>query len=299
MTAGLAWGGLLAGGLCFLAVALRPARPSLASALRHLEGGTTGPVPLRVRGGWASLRAGLAERVVAAATSAGLPIGRIEPDLAAAEMTLADVAGEALVAALGAACLPWVAEAVLVAGNTAAPPALIGAISLALAVAGLALPWWVVRSRAARRRAHMRRALAAFCDLLSLALAAGAGVEGALEAAEVAGEDWAISRLSRAAAEARLSGQGPWEGLAVLGAQMGLAELADLGASLALAGTEGARVRTTLRARAASLRRHELEAAESEANSVTERMFLPGTLLLAGFLVFLGYPAMARIFNLL
>jgi tight adherence protein C len=43
------------------------------------------------------------------------------------------------------------------------------------------------------------------------------------------------------------------------------------------------------------LRRHEQADAESSANAMTERLFLPGALLLLGFLVFIGYPAFARI----
>jgi len=62
-----------------------------------------------------------------------------------------------------------------------------------------------------------------------------------------------------------------------------------------LAGTEGARIRQSLTARSASLRRHEQAEAESSANAMTERLFLPGALLLIGFLLFIGYPAVHRI----
>ena len=299
MTAGVASGAALGLGLALLAVSMRPARPSLASALDRLEGRAAPLGPIGLGTGWPALRRVVAQRVVLAAEGAGLPLWRLAPELAAAGMTPADLVGDALVGVVGGAAVPWIAQAVLVSGGAGAPPAVIGLISVVLALAGLVLPLAVLRRRAAARRAHVRHVLGAFCDLVALALAGGAGVEGALEAPEVAGRDWAIGAISRAVAEARLSGQPPWEGLAELGAAWGVAELAELGANLALAGTEGARVRATLRAKAASLRRHELEAAESEANSVTERMFLPGTLLLAGFLVFLGYPAMARIFHLL
>lgn len=292
-------GAALGLGLVVLAVAFFPARPSLASALEKLEGRSAVLGPLGLGSGWPALRRGVAERVAVWAQAAGLPLWRLGPDLAAADMTTADLAGDALISALGGAGLPWVTQAVLVAGGTGAPPVVIGLISVLLASAGLALPLAVLRSRAEARRAHVRHALGAFCDLVALALAGGAGVEGALEAPGVAEADWAIGRISRSLAEARLSGQAPWEAMAGLGEAWGVPELAELGANLALAGTEGARVRASLRAKAASLRRHEMEAAESEANSVTERMFLPGTLLLAGFLVFLGYPAMARIFHLL
>ena len=39
-----------------------------------------------------------------------------------------------------------------------------------------------------------------------------------------------------------------------------------------------------------ALRRHEQADAESAANTTTERLFLPGALLLVGFLLFVGLP---------
>ena len=72
-------------------------------------------------------------------------------------------------------------------------------------------------------------------------------------------------------------------------------ELVELATTVQLAGTEGARIRQSLTARAASLRRHEQADAESAANAMTERLFLPGALLLLGFLLFIGYPAFQRI----
>ena len=74
-----------------------------------------------------------------------------------------------------------------------------------------------------------------------------------------------------------------------------MGELCELAASVGLAGTEGARVRESLVAKASSLRAHELSEAESAAQSASERMSLPVVLLFVGFLVFLGYPAVDRI----
>jgi tight adherence protein C len=70
---------------------------------------------------------------------------------------------------------------------------------------------------------------------------------------------------------------------------------AVLAASVSLAGTEGAKVRASLAAKAASLRTHELAEAETADQAATERMSLPVVLLFAGFLVFLGYPAVEKV----
>ena len=64
---------------------------------------------------------------------------------------------------------------------------------------------------------------------------------------------------------------------------------------VALAGTEGAKVRASLSAKAVSLRVHELTDAETSAQASTERMSLPVVLLFAGFLVFVGYPAVEHV----
>ena len=81
----------------------------------------------------------------------------------------------------------------------------------------------------------------------------------------------------------------------MLGVDLGVSELEELAAAVGLAGQEGARIRSSLAAKASTARRHELAEAESEANTVTERLFLPGVLLLTGFILFIGYPAVARI----
>jgi tight adherence protein C len=101
--------------------------------------------------------------------------------------------------------------------------------------------------------------------------------------------------MGRALATARESGTAPWAALEALGREIRVPELVELATTVQLAGTEGARIRQSLSARAASLRRHEQAEAESAANAMTERLFLPGALLLVGFLVFVGYPAFTRI----
>jgi hypothetical protein len=121
------------------------------------------------------------------------------------------------------------------------------------------------------------------------------GIEGALHASASIGENAVSGRILTSLALAQDAGQPPWDALDHLGRDLGIAELTELAAAVGLAGAEGARIRLTLVAKANSIRRHELAEAESEANSVTERLFLPGVFLLVGFLVFIAYPAVARI----
>jgi len=107
--------------------------------------------------------------------------------------------------------------------------------------------------------------------------------------------DWTARRIARALGTARDGGLPPWDALAGLGAELGVPQLVEVATTVQLAGTEGARIRQALTARGASLRRHEQAEAESAANAMTERLFVPGALLLLGFLVFIGYPAVHHI----
>lgn len=292
-------GGLLGLGVGLGILALVPGVPALGAALARLEDSAPRRTALRVGSGLSSWRDELAARLAWAWQCSSFWSPRLASELAAAEMEPVTLASEAIVGSFGGALLPWVCEAVLIAGGAPLAASLVLVASGVLATGGLCLPVLALRARAAANREHMRHSLSGFCDLVSLSLAAGAGVEQALEAAQIAGEDWAIGRIGKALRQARLSGQEPWESLVSLGEALGVPELAELGANLALAGGEGARVRATLSAKAASLRRHELSEAETAANTLTEKMFVPGALLLMGFLVFLGYPAMERIFGAL
>ena len=104
-------------------------------------------------------------------------------------------------------------------------------------------------------------------------------------------------RLREALAVARLSGETPWAALGRLGQELRVEELVELSSSLLLAGSEGAKIRDSLAAKADSLRRHEASMAEARAQQASERMSLPIGLLFLGFLIFLGYPAVAQVFH--
>lgn len=209
--------------------------------------------------------------------------------------SLESLCGEMAVGALVGALLPWlvaVATSVLAVHLSLLIPIW---ASLVLASLGLVAPMVELRSDALRARKAARTVLASYLDLVVLCLAGGMGVESALHsAAGVAIDPFSLSLL-RVLELARDSGETPWWALAKFGHELGIDELVELSAAIGLAGSEGARVRATLAAKAASIRRHDLSQAESEANTLTERLFIPGALLLVGFLVFVGYPAVARI----
>lgn len=148
-----------------------------------------------------------------------------------------------------------------------------------------------MRTEADERRKAFRHALSSFLDLVVISLAGGAGVESGLRDAAGIGEGWAFTQLRSALDVTMLTGETTWSALGRLGEELGVAELSELAASVSLAGTEGARVRESLAAKAKSLREHELSEAEAEAQSATERMAFPVVLLFLGFLILIGFPA--------
>ena len=83
--------------------------------------------------------------------------------------------------------------------------------------------------------------------------------------------------------------------LTELGNRIGVGELRDLGGLVQLVGRDGARVRATLTARAASMRRRELADAEGQAGQRDQSMLMAQVLIGFGFVVFLAYPAIVNL----
>ena len=98
-------------------------------------------------------------------------------------------------------------------------------------------------------------------------------------------------------ANARLTGQTPWQALGALGAEVRVDELKDLAAALSLVAEDGAKVRESLAARAVSLRRRELADLEGQAAERSQSMLVAQLVMAGAFLVFLIYPAVQVLLN--
>jgi Flp pilus assembly protein TadB len=166
-------------------------------------------------------------------------------------------------------------------------------LALGGAVLGAFVALRAARAAATQRRQSFSHALSAFCDVTGMCLSAGRGVESSLQTAAATGDGWAFAELQDALLTGYVRGDTPWAALARLGADLGSDDLSELAAALHLAGAEGAAVRDTVRSKSKAIRERLTAEAERAAAGVTERMGIPATFLLLGFLVFLGYPAMA------
>jgi Flp pilus assembly protein TadB len=170
-------------------------------------------------------------------------------------------------------------------------------VALLFAALFFLLPDLELKQQVDKRRRDFRHAIGAFLDLVAMNLSGGRGVPEALMAAGEIGEGWAFWRIRDALANARITGQTPWQALGVLGEEVQVSELKDLSAALSLVAEDGAKVRESLTARAVSLRRRELADLEGQAGERSQSMLVAQMLLAAAFLVFLMYPAIQTLLH--
>ncbi|MFD6099397.1 type II secretion system F family protein [Nocardiopsis flavescens] len=290
VTAAALAGAALGLALCALAAA-RWARPSLAE---RLSGPRQSPrLTLRPSEGGILSRIG---RVGAPLLhAAGLPGRRATRDLRVCDRDAASYLAEKVTSTLAGLLLPPVMGMLLASFGALPEPV----VSLLLWVGFAGLMWFApdlsLNDEATKRKEEMRRTLSGFADLVVVSLAGGAGVSGALTDASANGGGWAMTAIRDALREASLTRTPVWQILRDLGDRYDTPEFAELSASLHLAGADGARVRSSLSAKAKTLRVQFLAELEAKAQASTERMSLPVVLLFAGFLGLLGYPAMSLI----
>lgn len=243
----------------------------------------------RVRGILRDLRSIVERRVERLAT------GTTASDLAVCNRAHAELVAQkllyGLIGGLASAVVAVILSSVL-GSTTGVTTVVLGGVGV---VAGFVLPDITLRSSASRMRRDFVHSFSGFLDLVNVLLAGGAGLETALVAAADAGDGPAFDHLRTALARARMTQRSPWEELHALGERLGIGQLVEVAGSLQLAGEHGARVRTSLAARADALRFRQMSEIEAAANSSTERMGLPMVLLFLGFLVLIGYPAVTNV----
>jgi tight adherence protein C len=293
MTQALIVGAVLGLGLWLTIVAIVPARVPLTVASRRLqrEGriadlDTDQHDGLALRIGRALLPAVGEHRVLRSNT---------QRDLAIVGRAIEDHVGRKCVAALiGLVYVPAATVGLQLAG-VQIPVVLPVWASIATAALGWFLPDLLLASEAEERRRSFRHALGAFVDVMVMLLAANEGIEGSLHLAAASGDGWAFAEIRKALRDAQVQGDTPWRALSQLGQDLGVNDLIELAATASLAGAEGASVRRSLVTKAASIRAHTAAEEEAEAQSASARMTLPMLVLLIGFILFIGYPAVTLV----
>ncbi len=297
--------GAVIGALLFaVVVRLAPPRPSALVQLgqldarhRAISSRTSGSGPAGGdAGGSAQTRMG---RVVTAALARrGVAYTSLRQDLALTGQDFEQVMGRKVVAGVAGFLLVLLALVGLQLTSGLALPA--GA-SLVLALGGAAglafLPDVEARRLAGARRRDFRRALGAYLDLVALEMAGSAAPAQALTSAARVGAGWPMALLRDTLFRATRSGHDQWAALSELGVRIGVSELRDLGSLVRLVEHDGARVRSTLSARAATMRRRELADAQGQAGERDQSMLMAQVLIGFGFVVFLAYPAVVNIMS--
>nr|WP_017623440.1 hypothetical protein [Nocardiopsis chromatogenes] len=225
----------------------------------------------------------------------GLPTASIRADLVLCDTSEGQYLAEKAGGTIAASALVLLLLGAHAAGVSLLPPLALLVLAAACVGACWKAPDLAVHAQARKRREELRSASSMLADLAVIALAGGAGVSGALAQAARHGTGWAPEKIRAALHTAAVKAEPGWQGLGELGDRAGVVELSELAASLELAGTDGARVRASLASKAASLRTAELAAAEARAAADTERMTLPVTVLVLGFMGLVGYPALVHV----
>ena len=290
------------GGVCVgagLALAVRglvPVRPDLSSALDRLHA----PPGRTVSGSAASRRLDRGEwsRQLGGWLDAHAPAGWARtsaPDLAILGWSRERLLTQKVVAAVIGLALPTALFTMFAASGIHLTLVVPVAVTLAIAALFSLVPDAAAHSQAADARADFRRAVGAYFDLVALERAAEGGPVDALTRAASVAQGWAFRRIAGTLAHARLTGVAPWVALAQLADELGVSELTDLADVVTLAGNDGAAIYDTLLAKARSIRAASLSATEAQANARSETMTMPAALLGIGFVILVGYPALARI----
>jgi Flp pilus assembly protein TadB len=297
--------GALAGLGIFAAIKvwLRP-KPGISTLVYRIDSGTKSMTTQTVteleserNSAVDSLMRRLADRFEVLAAERGWRLGRVRRDLALMNRTVGSYLAAKVVYGLGLLLLAPILWSVLRLAGVPLPPAAPALGAIVFGLFGFFLPDLALRGEAEHRRTEFRRVVGIFLDLVAMNLAGGRGLPEALLTASTISEHWSLIRIRQALANARLFGTTPWAALGNLGTDIGVEELRDLSAALALAADDGAKIRQSLSARAATLRRRELADVEGEAGESSQSMLVAQLVICMGFMIFLAYPAISQLSN--
>jgi tight adherence protein C len=306
MTAAIALGGLLGAVLFLFVLRLSPPKTSPLVQLaqldaQHSPAGAAAAAPAAATAGgdwWDPVRSRAGSWLAHQLLRRGIAYTSLRQDLALTGRTFEQALGRKVTLAgaglvlgmLGSAVIGWAGDIALPAGA----PIVLG---LVFAAVMFFLPDLEARQEAAKRRAEFRRALGAYLDLVALEMAGSAAPAEALPSAARIGTGWPLALIRDTLYRATRAGRSPWTALADLGQRIGVGELRDQGQLIALVSHDGARVRSTLTARAQTMRRHELADLQGKAGKADQSMRIAQILIGLGFIAFLGYPAVVAVMS--
>lgn len=278
---------------------LAPSDPDLTDALNRLSPNHVVPsrsAALDVEGSTEALS--LVDRIGAWAIK-NLPGGAWahtpRKDLAILQISDTRFYGEKVVWALLGLAMPPVFAAFFGLIGLSLPFATPVLGSLGLAALFWFMPNYNASDDAKKARIEFNRALGAYIDMVATGVRDGSSGQQALRAAAEVGDTWVFKRIESELRRARYMTRAPWDALQGLADDLGVPELDDLADIMQQSGQDGAQIYNNLRARAAALRSAMLSAELGKANAVSERMYIPASLLGIVFMAILVTPSMLRL----
>lgn len=285
----------LGAAIFLLIVQIRPPRPDPLAMLARFDQAQTAETPARSEiststaavgaetklGRWVSME--LARR--------GIAYTSLRQDLALNGQSFDATMGRKVVVGMLGFFIGLIITVFLDVAGLSLPVGVPVVVALMIAAGFFFVPDFDARQAAARRRREFKRALGAYLDWVSLQMSGKAAAEQALPEAARIGSGWSLALIRHTVTNATRSGQDVWVALTELGDRIGVVPLRELGTLVQLVAHDGAQVRDTLSARAASLRAEELADAQRTGGKRDQSMLMAQILLGVGFAVFLGYPA--------
>jgi tight adherence protein C len=288
-------GVLASASLLLLVYGLRPPAPRLAEMVVGYNRALHGAPPRPVLTGWSSRLTGA---VADAFIARGWLTGRQRADLDLLDTSPFTFVTTKTGYALAGVLSPGMLFAAVATMGADLPPLVPAWLSLTCGLVAFLIPDLRLRATATAVRRDFRVAVGAYLDLVAMRMASGAGLAEALTDAAQLGSGPVFARLRGALADARTDGLTPAAALGRLGSEIALPDLIDVAARLTLVDTSGAQAEASLRAQAASVRDRDLSESRGAANERSQSMLVAQVVLGFGFLIFLGYPAIAKVLTL-
>jgi len=300
-------GAAIGGVLFWLWLVLVPRKDSPLVQLAKMDAmfagaGAGRPEPIIAAGpmrGRAGVEAKLGGHVSALLRRRGYAYTCLRQDLALTGKSFESVMGRKVVGFAAGFLLALIGVvAVTVFGGVHLPAGSPVILGFAVGCGFFMLPDLDARALAAKRRRDFEYAFGAYQSWVALEMAGSAAPEEALPTAARIGAGWPLALIRDTLYRARLAKKSEWDALAELGIRIGVDDLRDLGQLIKLVAKDGAKVRETLSARSTAMRRRQLAVEQGVAGERDQSMRLAQIVLGLGFIVFLGYPAVAAIAGL-
>ena len=279
-------------GLWLMIVGLFPAALSVTEILARAQAGASPSPPTRTSTSQDSTLSRLGRRAVGPLQRLGVPGARVRAELELMERSVEQVLSDKAVAAVFGMMIPVASLLTLATLGIDLDVTEVAAGSVALGTAGFFVFDLTVHTDAEEFRRSARLAVRVFLDQTVTSLAGGGGIEQSMIAAASDGHGPMFRRIRDALDSAQLHRESAWPHLDRLGRDVGIEELSELAAAGTLAGSEGAKVKSSLAAKARSMRERELAYCVSQAKSATTRLAMPGALMGMMFILFLIYPVL-------